>query len=104
MESARKDLDVIFKKINNSLKEFQSGAPEPDGEKITKLEVTFEIEDHEHQNKKSTRNLTQVSCTPEFSSLPSRRYKYVIKSIQNNIAPSYFQVLEMMEQRSTLQV
>ena len=43
VESARKDLDVIFNKINNSLKEFQIGAPEKDIEKRT--EVSFQLED-----------------------------------------------------------
>ena len=86
VESARKDLDVIFTKINKSLKEFQHGAPEQDVEKITKSEVSFEIEDHEDQNNKSTINLTKVSYAPEFSSLPFRRYKYfLLFSVTSNL-------------------
>ena len=79
VESARKDLDVIFSKINDSLKEFQIGAPEKDVE--NKSEVSFQIGDHEDQNKRSTRNLKQVSYAPEFSSLPLtfRRYIYYIQ-------------------------
>ena len=65
VEAARKDLDVIFNKINKSLKEFQIGSPEKDVEK--KTEVSFQIEDHEDQKKKSTRNLTHISYAPEFS-------------------------------------
>ena len=76
VESARKDLDVIFNKINNSLKEFQIGAPEKDIEK--KTEVSFQLED---QNKK-TRNMIEVSTAQKFSSLPLsfRRYNYVLKT------------------------
>ena len=80
MESARKDLDVIFKKINNSLTEFQSGAPVvPDVEKITKSEVSFQIEDHEDKNIKPPGTLAPVTYAPEFSSLPFRRYKNKIE-------------------------
>ena len=79
VESARKDLDVIFSKINDSLKEFQIGAPEKDVE--NKSEVSFQIGDHEDQNKRSTRNLKQVAYASEFSSLPLtfRRYIYYIQ-------------------------
>ena len=77
VESARKDLDVIFKKINDSLREIQSGAPEKNAGKITKSEVSFQIEEQEQEqveNQKPTRSLAKVSHTPEFTSLPLCRY------------------------------
>ena len=74
VESARKDLDVIFKKINDSLKEFQSGAPEEDTEKISKLEVSFQIEDQKEENQIPTRSLAKDSHTPDLNSLPFCRY------------------------------
>ena len=76
VESARKDLDVIFSKINDSLKEFQIEAPEK--EVVNKPEVSFKIGDHEDQNKKSAKYMKQVSYAPEFSSLPLSfgRYRY----------------------------
>ena len=93
VESARKDLDVIFTKINNNLKEFQSksGPPEQDVEKTTKSEVSFQIDDHEEQNKK------KVSYTPEFTSLPFRRYKYL--NIDISLCSVSCHVLEVMGQR-----
>ena len=76
VESARKDLDVIFKKINDSLREIQSGAPEKNAGKTTKSEVSFQIEEQEHEqeNQKPTRSLAKVSYTPEFTFLPLCRY------------------------------
>ena len=65
VESAKQDLNIIFNKINNSLRDLDEKIGVKD--KDSKCEVSFKIEDHHHEE----RSTKAVRSIPEASSVPS---------------------------------
>ena len=90
VEIAKQDLNIIFNKINDSLRDLDQKKSVKPIEKENKSEVSFQIEDHQQdKSSKAARGRNEVPHGPELTSLP---YSLFVPSQGTTVSCQWYNV------------